>query len=232
MGAAPGERLGAPHPAARALAAAPCAAGCIPKASPPASAPRLSSASSAATALRPCPSCPGFAPPCRLRLSSGLSFLKFRFDDGVFSAYGASRASRTSLPSRFSSCATRAFRRRFSSLTASFPIRSFRFSSRMSWYQRACPTQSSPRSDSTSLTPSSASRASSRLQFSVALRISASSPLRTCRHLPLPPTRHVKMSAGCLSPDAHAGHVLRLHGLRTRDTVPRATGHSAAAPRD
>ena len=39
MGASPGERLGSPHPAARALAAAPRAAVCIPKASPPASAP-------------------------------------------------------------------------------------------------------------------------------------------------------------------------------------------------
>ena len=51
-----------------------------------ASATLASSASSAATSLRPCPSCPGFAPPCRARLSSGLSFLKFCFDDGVFSA--------------------------------------------------------------------------------------------------------------------------------------------------
>ena len=76
---------------------------------------RASSASSGATRLRPCPSCPGFAPPCRMRAASSLSFLKFTFEGGVFSSNGISLALRTSIFRRDSRCDIRDLRRTTSS---------------------------------------------------------------------------------------------------------------------
>ena len=63
----------------------------------------------------------------------------------------------------------------------------------------------------------------------MALRTGPSWAGLTCMPRSLPPSRKVKISFGCLRPEAHSLQFLRVQGERVSVSEPLATGHSAAS---